>query len=334
MYINFKENKMRVAEQTFNELLPVFENYLSDTGFAKEPKLLFDSYQHIMSIKGKRIRPLLCLIACEAFGEKVEKALPAAAAVEIFHNFTLVHDDIMDNADVRRGEPAVHTKFGVNQAIICGDAMASHSYKQLCQIKDHTNFADLVCLFTKTASEIMDGQQMDMDFETRTDVQEEEYLTMIKYKTSVLLAASLQMGAQVAGASKEDQQHIYDFGLNLGLAFQIKDDWLDTYGEAAKVGKRIGGDILNNKKTHLLVNALSSANESQLDAFNRLFKEENEDVKIDGVMKLYEDLEINQKTYSKMEELYAKSLTSLEKLSISNKESLHAIAHSIYHRDF
>ena len=325
---------MKVLEKTQNDLLPVFENYLEDTGFAKEPQLLYDSYQHIMSIKGKRIRPLLCLIACEAFGGEIEKALPVAAAVEIFHNFTLVHDDIMDNADVRRGMPAVHTKFGVNQAIICGDAMASHSYKQLCHIKDHSNFGDIVCLFTKTASEIMDGQQMDMDFETRNDVGEEEYLTMIKYKTSVLLAAALQLGAQVAGASKEDQQNIYDFGLNLGLAFQIKDDWLDTYGEAAKVGKRIGGDILNNKKTHLLVTAMNTASEDQMAEFKRLFDVTNEDEKIDGVMKLYEDLEINQKTYSKMEQLYADSLNCLDKVSIPNKESLMNLAHSVYHRDF
>jgi geranylgeranyl diphosphate synthase type II len=325
---------MRVLEKTYNELFPVFENYLNDTGFAEEPKLLYDSYQHIMSIKGKRIRPLLCLISCEAFGEDINKALPAAAAVEIFHNFTLVHDDIMDNADVRRGEPAVHTKFGINQAIICGDAMASHSYKQLCQIKDQSNFGEIVCLFTKTASEIMDGQQMDMDFETRTDVQEAEYLTMIKYKTSVLLAAALQMGAQVANASVEDQKHIYDFGLNLGLAFQIKDDWLDTYGEAAKVGKRIGGDILNNKKTHLLVTAMNSASEDQLAEFNRLFEEQDEEKKIKEVMDLYDELKINQQTYSKMEEFYAKSLECLEKVSITNKESLLSIAHSVYHRDF
>lgn len=325
---------MKVLEKTYNDLLPVFENYLDDTGFAKEPKLLYDSYQHIMSIKGKRIRPLLCLISCDAFGGDVNKALPAASAVEIFHNFTLVHDDIMDNADVRRGEPAVHTKFGVNQAIICGDAMASHSYKQLCKIKDMANFGELVCLFTKTASEIMDGQQMDMDFETRTDVQEDEYLTMIKYKTSVLLAASLQMGAQVAGASEEDQKNIYDFGLNLGLAFQIKDDWLDTYGEAAKVGKRIGGDILNNKKTHLLVTAMNTASESQLAEFHRLFDVQNEEEKIEGVMRLYDELEINQKTYSKMEELYAKSIECLNKVSIENKESLQSIAHAVYHRDF
>ncbi|MEZ4936222.1 MAG: polyprenyl synthetase family protein [Crocinitomicaceae bacterium] len=145
-------------ERTQSNLLPVFETYLEETGFSKEPKLLYDSYQHIMSIKGKRIRPLLTLIACEAFSGDVNKALPVAAAIEVFHNFTLVHDDIMDNADVRRGKPAVHTKFGVNQAIICGDAMASHSYKQLCHIKDHANFGDIVCLFTRTASEIMDGQ--------------------------------------------------------------------------------------------------------------------------------------------------------------------------------
>lgn len=325
---------MKVLETTYNKLFPVFENYLADTGFAKEPKLLFDSYQHIMSIQGKRIRPLLCLIACDAFDGNIEKALPAAAAVEIFHNFTLVHDDIMDNADLRRGEPAVHTKFGVNQAIICGDAMASHSYKQLCQIKGQSNFGEIVCLFTTTASEIMNGQQMDMDFETRTDVKEEEYLKMIQYKTSVLLAAALQMGAQIAYAPAEDQKNIYEFGLNLGLAFQIKDDWLDTYGEAEKVGKRIGGDILNNKKTHLLVSAMSAANESQFEEFNRLFEVKDEEEKIKGVMDLYDELGINQKTYIKMEELYAQSLSCLEKINISNKESLLALAHSIYHRNF
>ena len=231
------------------QLLEMYEQKFSNT-FNNNPTSLYQPVNHIMSIKGKRIRPLLLLIANDMFGGNVQQALFPAYAMEVFHNFTLVHDDIMDNADIRRGEPTVHKKYGLNAGILAGDVMLAYTYKYLTDIPV-AYVQPVLQLFNKTAIEIFEGQQTDIDFESRNDVAEAEYLKMIEYKTSVLLACSLQTGAILAGASLPNQQLVYDFGLNLGLSFQIKDDYLDSFGESAKVGKRIGGDILQNKKTLL-----------------------------------------------------------------------------------
>lgn len=310
------------------------EDFLSNNEFPKEPLRLYESVSHIMNIKGKRIRPLLALASCELLGGDVEKALAPAAAVEIFHNFTLVHDDILDASEIRRGKPTVHMKYGENQAILAGDAMIPWAYDMLMK-NDPDNLADLMRVFNKVCKEVIDGQQLDIDFETRLDVQEDEYITMIGWKTSVLLAASLQLGAIVANASKADQELIYDFGLNLGLAFQIKDDWLDTFGTSAKVGKRIGGDILNNKKTYLLVTALNKASDEQMETINQLFEESDEQKKIDGFMEIFEELKVSEAAQAKMKELYDKALFALDSMSVKAEEDgfLKELAREVYNRD-
>ncbi|HLP19266.1 MAG TPA: polyprenyl synthetase family protein [Chitinophagales bacterium] len=231
--------------QTPKQLAELYENFYQKNSFNYDPNGLYEPVRHIMNIPGKRIRPMLLLMACDMFGGNLQEALNAAFAMEVFHNFTLVHDDVMDNADIRRGVPTVHIKYGLNEAILAGDVMLSYGYKYLLNIQE-PNTAGAMRLFTKTSIEIFEGQQLDLDFEKRLDVTVDEYLKMIEFKTSVLLAASLQIGALVAGASKEDQEKLYEFGLNLGLSFQIKDDWLDTFGEGEKVGKKIGGDIIQN----------------------------------------------------------------------------------------
>ena len=313
-------------------LTDLYEKTFGENNFNNSPKALYEPVYHIMGMKGKRIRPLLVLMANDAFGGDVKQALNPAFAMEVFHNFTLVHDDIMDGADIRRGEPTVHVKYGVNAGILAGDVMLAYAYQYLCNVPQQ-HIPGLIQLFNKTAIEIFEGQQMDMDFEQRTDVGEVEYLKMIEYKTSVLLACSLQIGAMLAGASEADQKLIYEFGLNLGLSFQIKDDYLDAFGEAEKVGKKIGGDILNNKKTYLFVSALNSNRRDDLLA---LLPETNEDKKINSVKALLEESGAKQKTLDKADELYRISQQSLAKVSLSDdaKKPLAKLAELINNREF
>jgi geranylgeranyl diphosphate synthase type II len=296
---------------------------------------LYQAVNHILAIKGKRIRPLLLLMACDLFEGNLNEALNPAFALEVFHNFSLVHDDIMDAADIRRGQPTVHKLYGVNNAILAGDAMQVHVYKLLLSAPAHY-LSDLLNVFTKAAIEVVEGQQMDMDFETRTDVTIPEYLQMIGYKTSVLLAAALQMGAILGNASLTDQEHIYQFGLNLGLSFQIKDDWLDTFGEAEKVGKKIGGDILQNKKTFLLITAFNMATENEKAELQALLAHKNDTEKIAGVQTLFAKLKISEIASKKIEELYQLSLSSLDAISLNSekKEPLRTLAAMIHNRQF
>lgn len=319
---------MHTAEQ-LNDL---YEKTFNESNFNNHPTALYAPVHHIMGMKGKRIRPLLVMMGNQMFGGNVTDALNPAFAMEVFHNFTLVHDDIMDAADIRRGEPTVHIKYGVNAGILAGDVMLAYAYKYLCNVP-HAHIPALIELFNKTAIEIFEGQQMDMDFEQRVDVGETEYLKMIEYKTSVLLACSLQIGAMLAGASAADQQLVYEFGLNLGLSFQIKDDYLDAFGEAAKVGKKIGGDILNNKKTYLFVSALNSNHRNEL---LTLIDEKNENKKIAEVKSLLEVSGAKQKTLDKAEELYKLSHSSLDKISLPDaaKEPLRKLAELINNREF
>lgn len=318
--------------QSAEFLTDLYEKTFGQNNFNHSPKALYEPVNHIMGMKGKRIRPLLVLMANDAFGGDVKQALNPAFAMEVFHNFTLVHDDIMDGADIRRGEPTVHIKYGVNAGILAGDVMLAYAYQYLCNVP-HQFIPGLIQLFNKTAIEIFEGQQMDMDFEQRTDVGEVEYLKMIEYKTSVLLACSLQTGAMLAGANEADQKLIYEFGLNLGLSFQIKDDYLDAFGEAEKVGKKIGGDILNNKKTYLFVSALNSNRRDELLA---LLPETDENKKIASVKALLEESGAKQKTLDKADELYRISQQSLAKVSLSDdaKKPLAKLAELINNREF
>ncbi len=322
-------------QHTSDELYALYEQTFSIKDFDFEPVGLYEPVKHIMAIPGKRIRPTLLMMSCEMFGGDVKNALHAAFAMEIFHNFTLVHDDIMDKADIRRGKPTVHKVFGINAGILAGDVMLSYAYKYLCHMpKD--SLADALDVFNQTSIEIYEGQQLDVDFETRMDVTVDEYLKMIKFKTSVLLAGSLQIGAIIANASKEDQAKIYQFGLDLGLSFQIKDDFLDTFGEGEKVGKRIGGDILNNKKTFLLINALMAAKDEDKALLLALLDEKEEQKKIDGVIGIMNKYGIADLTIQKIEDLYQSSLHHLEGISIDadKKAILRLMAEKVHQREY
>lgn len=325
---------MNVTKYSYKQLLTQFENYLEDQAFDGFPEVLAASTRHIMQIKGKRIRPLMLLTACQAFEGNIEEAMGPASAVEIYHNFSLVHDDIIDEADTRRGQPTVHKVYGLNKAILTGDAMLLHSFLQLSK-GPVDKLANMLTVFNKATSEVIEGEQHDVDFEDLPEVTESEYMMMIEYKTSVLLAAAVQLGAIVGGASESDQKNIYDFGLNLGLAFQIKDDYLDSYGDAKTFGKRIGGDIVQNKKTYLLITALKNADENGRQEIFDVFEEKNEEVKIKRMLGLFDRYNVKAKTYAAMEELYDKSLESLNALSIneSAKQPLLDLAEMVYRRE-
>ena len=232
-----------------------FLSYLKDYNTERDPKNLYEPVQYILNLGGKRLRPILTLMTADCFGGDVNKALDAALAVEVFHNFSLIHDDIMDDAPLRRGQQTVHEKWDLNTGILSGDAMLIMAY-QLFENYPPETFQNLLTLFSKTALEVCEGQQYDIDFETRNAVSIAEYLKMIEYKTAVLVAAAMKMGAIIAGASDEDQNRCYEFGKNLGIAFQLQDDYLDAFGNPETFGKQVGGDIIENKKTYLYLKAL------------------------------------------------------------------------------
>ena len=274
---------------TVEEYRSGFLSYLESFKSPTNPKNLYEPVSYILGLKGKRIRPILTLLTCDIFNDNHKSALDAALAVEVFHNFSLVHDDIMDEAPIRRGNQTVHKKWDLSTAILSGDVMLILAY-QLFENYSGNTFVSLAELFSKTAIEVCEGQQMDIDFSKKVDVSAEEYLKMIEYKTAVLIGASMKMGAIVAGASEKDQNNIYEFGKNLGLAFQIQDDYLDTYGEEEKFGKKIGGDILENKKTLLFIRAKQLLNPSDSKNLTRLYSSKFTDDlnKISEVRRLFE----------------------------------------------
>lgn len=286
------------------------------------PSNLSDSTHHIMTLQGKRLRPIVVLMVAQGFGVSTEAAMPAAISIEVFHNFTLVHDDIMDKAPLRRGTITVHEKYGVDKAIVTGDAMLPHSIGLLIK-GNEDKAAVLIKSFLKMAQEVMEGQQYDMEFETQDTVTVEEYMNMIRLKTSVLFGCACEIGAILGNASVEDQQKLYDFGLYSGLAFQIMDDYLDTFGDDT-FGKRIGGDILLNKKTFLLINALNHANAEQAARMTELFEETDEEAKISGFQQLFREIGVAQIALDKMEELHDKSVEAVMSSSLSeeNKQKL------------
>ena len=237
--------------ESFKDYNRMLEEGLKKVSLGSKPDTLYDPVKYILDIGGKRVRPVLALMACSSFDSNPNLALKAALSIELFHNFTLIHDDIMDSANTRRGKETVHKKWGINSGVLSGDVMLILAY-QLLENYDSKTYLELNKLLNKTAKQVCEGQQMDMDFELKSNVEFEEYIKMIEFKTAVLLGCSLKMGAIIADASKEDQEFIYQYGINLGLAFQFQDDYLDTFGQQNKVGKKIGGDILENKKTVLL----------------------------------------------------------------------------------
>lgn len=276
--------------KTYQEHFTSVETYIRNLKYPSSPANLYEPVSYMLSLGGKRIRPVLVMMADDMFGGTGEHAIHAAVAVEMFHNFTLVHDDIMDKAPLRRGQATVHEKWNQTVAILSGDLMMVKATELLCN-SESDRLKELLTVFNKAATEVCEGQQIDMDFESRDDVSVEEYLQMITLKTAVLLGASLELGALVAGASKEDAAHLYAFGKNIGIAFQIQDDMLDSFGDGDQVGKKIGGDIAANKKTLLLIEALKLADETTLVSLQQWLRKENSsNDKVDAVLGIYEKL--------------------------------------------
>lgn len=275
----------------------LIEEKIKQINYPGEPKELYDPIQYILSLGGKRIRPALTLMSANLFGDNINQCLPAALALEIFHNFTLLHDDIMDNADIRRGKPTVHKVWDNNNAILSGDAALILAYAQLSQLPSD-KFLTVFREFNKTALEVCEGQQYDMDFETKSWVSIPEYLEMIRLKTSVLIASSMKIGSICGGAEPEVQEALYELGENLGLAFQLQDDYLDVFADEAIFGKASGGDILNNKKTYLLINALNSGNKELVEELKQWInkKEYSPEEKIKAVKSIYEKLGTGEET--------------------------------------
>ena len=280
---------------TSEEILKVVNQGLESLPYDRKPTSLYDPIRYVLSLGGKRIRPVLMLLGYNLFKENPEDILMTALGLETYHNYTLLHDDLMDNADVRRGCPTVHKKWDANTAILSGDSMLVLAYQRVAQC-DAKFLPQALSLFTETALEIGEGQQFDMDFETRNDVTEDEYIEMIRLKTSVLLACALKMGALLAGASSQDADLLYQFGEKIGLAFQLQDDLLDVYGNPKVFGKAIGGDITSNKKTYMLINAVNRANETQRAELMRWIEAKNFDraEKVAAVTRLYDEIGIRQ----------------------------------------
>ena len=287
----------------------------------REPKNLYEPIQYILGLGGKKMRPVLTLMSAEIFDVDYSKALPAALAVEVFHNFSLVHDDIMDDAPLRRGNITVHEKWNINTGILSGDAMLILAYQYFEQYEPII-FRELAKLFSKTALEVCEGQQWDVDFETRSDVTIPEYLKMIEYKTAVLVAAAMKMGAIVAETSAENGDLIYDFGLNLGLAFQLQDDYLDAFGNPATFGKQIGGDIIENKKTYLYLKAIEFASAEEKAKLLQLFSvslEENT-TKIEEVKTIFNATGATKATQQAIQDYTLMAFATLDKMNISSEK--------------
>ncbi|MEY4628901.1 MAG: hypothetical protein RLZZ595_1227 [Bacteroidota bacterium] len=310
-----------------------FESYFAHRHFPVDPSTLYDPLEEFLQNSGKRIRPVLCLLGNELFGEIHQDAYHIAAAVELFHNFTLVHDDIMDKAPLRRGKPTVHSVHGEPTALLGGDAMMVVAYDYLNKIDAHY-LKKVLALFNKTAKEVCEGQQYDMDFEKLTKVSLPEYIKMIELKTSVLLAASLQMGAIVGGASDGNQDHIYEFGRNLGIAFQIQDDYLDAFGDPTKFGKQVGGDIQSNKKTFLMIHALETASGEMLASLQKAM-EENPPNKVALVLDIFRACGVDTWAASLKEHYLETAIQHLEEIAVSKarKEALRELAYYLITRD-
>ena len=314
----------------------LINNGLKEISFSNNPKTLYEPIKYILDLEGKRIRPILTLMSCNAFGMEPKAALNASLSLEYFHNFTLTHDDIMDSAFSRRGKETVHLKWDSNRAILSGDAMLILSY-QLLESYNPKIYFKLNKLLNKTALEVCEGQQLDIDFETNIDIDFNQYLEMIRLKTAVLVGAALKMGAIVANASEDDQEGMYNFGINLGLAFQLQDDFLDTFGDYNFVGKKIGGDILENKKTVLFHLAKKNANKTQIDKLHELYdsKKLNSDLKIKKITTLFKQTKADIDTLKLVNQYTKKAIDSLNNLSINKniKNEFIAVANNLMKRD-
>ena len=320
---------------SINQYQEFIADYLESQYETKEPKNLYEPIHYILGLGGKRMRPVLTLMSAEVFDADYKKALPAALAVEVFHNFSLIHDDIMDDAPLRRGNVTVHEKWDINTGILSGDAMLILAY-QYFEKYEPAIFRDLAKLFSKTALEVCEGQQWDVDFETRTDVSIPEYLKMIQYKTAVLVAAAMKMGAIIAETSEDNANLIYDFGLNLGLAFQLQDDYLDAFGNPETFGKQVGGDIIENKKTYLYLKALEFASIDQAKKLVDLFSIQPQDSsdKIEAVKEIFVASGAAQETKNAIQDFTFKAFDTLQNISIDNdkKEMLRTFGENLMGR--
>ena len=317
------------------KLSQYFEKALAKMNFCGVPAQLYKPIEYSLKMEGKRIRPVLTLMGCSLFDEDISKALPQAIAIELFHNFTLIHDDIMDNAPVRRGQKTVFKKWGQNTAILSGDTLFAKAY-QYAQKADKNHLADILSVFSKTAIEVCEGQQLDLEFEKRDDVLVEEYIEMIKLKTGVLFAASLIIGAHIGNAPKEDAENLYNFGLSIGVGFQLKDDLLDTYGNMNVFGKQTGLDIVTNKKTFLYLDALEKADANTRKDLIRLYSEPKPDneAKIATVKKYFSELEVDKDTNKLIDKYFNDSMGYLNKVNIEpeRKAELKLLAENMIKR--
>lgn len=308
---------------TASELLEKINSHIAELQLTRTPQGLYDPVVYVLSMGGKRIRPVLMLMAYNLYQEDVSRIYGPATGIEVYHNYTLLHDDLMDRADRRRGKETVHKVWNDNTAILSGDAMLVLAYQYMAQCPVE-HLKEVIDLFSLTALEICEGQQLDMDFEHRKDVKEEEYLEMIRLKTSVLLAASLKIGALLGGASRKDAERLYDFGVNMGVAFQLKDDLLDVYGDPAVFGKNIGGDILCNKKTYMLIKAFEHADGGQLERLNTWVDADSFDPaeKIAAVTALYNEIGIKELCEKKMAEYCERALESLAAVNVPDAKKV------------
>lgn len=322
--------------KTSEEILKLVNDYLAQLPYERKPQSLYEPIKYVLSMGGKRVRPVLMLLAYNMFKDNPQSILSSACALETYHNYTLLHDDLMDNADLRRGHETVHRKWDANTAILSGDSMLVLAYERMAQCPKE-KLAEVLSLFTETALEIGEGQQYDMEFENRTDVTEAEYIEMIRLKTSVLLACAVKMGAILADASAEDADNLYKFGEQIGLAFQLQDDFLDVYGDSAVFGKAIGGDITSNKKTFMLINALNHATAEQREELTRWITAEQFDAaeKIAAVTRLYNEIGIDCMAKEKIEYYFAQSTQYLARVNVpeERKQELIAYTHEMMKRE-
>ncbi len=320
--------------QTFDQLSQQFSSRFNHRHFPAQPASLYDAGHYFLQLEAKRVRPVLCLMGNELFGEIIPDTWDVAAAIELFHNFTLIHDDIMDNAPLRRGQPTVHEKFGGSTALLAGDVMLVVAYEQLNKIAPLYK-QKILQLFNTTAKEVCEGQQLDMDFEKKHVVHIDEYLQMIGLKTSVLIAASLQLGAIIGGAGEGNQRHLYAFGKSLGIAFQVQDDYLDAFGDPAKFGKQVGGDILANKKTFLLIKALESVRGKDALELQSLLSENGPD-KIERTLSIFRKNGVDKWAFDLKDQYMKTAFEHLEEIAVlsSRKTALRDLAGFLVKREY
>lgn len=316
-----------MKQQDAKALQELFQDYLENLSYAREPMGLYEPVKYVLGIGGKRIRPTLMLLAYNLFKEDVHSVLSQAMGLETYHNFTLLHDDLMDKADRRRGMPTVHKRWDENTAILSGDAMVMLAYQFMMKDCPAMYVRSVMDVFSQTALEICEGQQWDMEFENRQDVTVDEYMEMIRLKTSVLLAGALKIGAVLGGASEADAQKLYDFGIRIGLAFQLQDDWLDVYGDPKVFGKNIGGDILCNKKTFMLITAFERADEETKAELQDWITAEQYDParKIEAVTAIYNKEKIGDICQAKIEDYYKEGMRLLEEVSVGSECKQHLL---------